>query len=116
MNKRIRYTKKDNKLVSIGEVISTKGVTKDSRYIVVIDLVAKTYYIKNVVSHRKYEGGEGVNNMNVLKRNIKKHLAHLGIEFEKEVRNRTFGKCGKNWNQSKELEKRKSEQENNSPS
>ena len=35
---------------------------------------------------RKYEGGEGINNLNVLKGRVKKHLIQLGVEFEKEKR------------------------------
>lgn len=103
MKQRIRYIKKDNQLISKNEVISKQGY----RYMIYIDLENRTYTIRNMVSARRYEGGENINNMNVLKRTIKAHLEHLGCEFEKESRLRTFGICPKSWNQSKEMEKRR---------
>lgn len=107
MKQRIRYIKRDGKIVSKNEIISKHG----SRYLVFIDKESMTYIIRNVLSFRKYEGGENINNMNVLKRTIKAHLEHLGVEFEKERRNRCFGLCEKNWSQKKEIEKRNSEKE-----
>jgi hypothetical protein len=80
---------------------------RGSRYMIYIDLVKVTYTIRNVISARRYEGGEDITNMNVLKRKIKAHLEHLGCEFDKESRMRTFGLCEKSWNQSKEMEKRR---------
>lgn len=103
MKQRIRYVKKENKLISKNEVISKHG----SKYMVYIDLETMTYIIRNNLSFRKYEGGENINNLNVLKRNIKAHLKHLGVEFKKESRRRCFGLCSKGWNMDKELEKRK---------
>jgi hypothetical protein len=103
MRQRIRYIKKENELISKHEIISTRG----SRYMIYIDLVNRNYIIRNMVSNRNYEGGENINNMNVLKRTIKAHLEHLGCEFEKESRFRTFGKCLKGHTQIKELEKRR---------
>ena len=115
MIQRIRYVKKDKLLVSRDSIISKKG----SSYIVQINLETMTYLIRNQLSLRKYEGGEGINNLHVLKRNIKKHLEHLGCVFSKEKRNRTFGICEKGFNQRKHLEdKKKEEQEavsNNGP-
>ncbi len=106
MKQRIRYIKKDNKIISKNEVINKHG----SRYIVIIELDTMTYTIRNAASYRNYTGGENINNMNVLKRTIKKHLEHLGVEFETESRNRTFGVCEKGFNQQKALEKRQQEQ------
>lgn len=103
MKQRIRYLKRDGQLVSKNEILSKHG----SRYLVYIDIVTMTYTIRNIISSRRYCGGEDINNMNVLKRNVKKHLEHLGCEFEKESRMRTFGICEKSWNQSKEMEKRR---------
>lgn len=107
MKQRIRYVKKDGKIVSKNEIISKHG----SRYIVFIDKENMTYAIRNVLSFRRYEGGENINNMNVLKRTIKAHLERLGVEFEKERRNRTFGICPPNWSQNKEIEKRKAQKD-----
>lgn len=108
MKQRIRYIKKDNQLISKNEIISKQG----SRYLVYIDLEKRIYSIKNMVSSRRYEGGEHINNMNVLKRTIKAHLEHLGCEFEKEKRSRIFGLCPAGWNMQKEMEKRREEKAN----
>lgn len=109
LKQRIRYIKRDNKLVSKSEVISKTG----ARYMVYIDLDTKTYLIRNQNSLRKYEGGENINNMNVLKRTVKKHLEHLNCSFESERRNRTFGLCKRSWNQQKQKELDKSRKDNN---
>lgn len=108
MKQRIRYVKKENKLISKNEVISKQG----SKYMVYIDLETMTYIIRNMISARKYEGGQNITNMNVLKRTIKAHLEHLGCVFDKEKRKRIWGVCPKGWNMDKELQKRK-EQESN---
>lgn len=115
MVQRIRYVKKDGQLVSRDSIISSKG----AMYLVFINLDTMTYVIRNQTSLRKYEGGEGVNNLHVLKRNIKKHLEHLGCVFSKEKRKRTFGVVKHGYNQAKHIEeKKKKEQEaasNNGP-
>ena len=100
---RIRYLKKDGKLVSIEPIASKNG----AKYQVFIDLETKTYVIRNLLSLRRYEGGEGINNMNVLKNKIKKHLKQLGCQFGTEKRFRTFGKCEKGFSQKQHLEKLK---------
>lgn len=102
---RIRYEKKGTQLVSKHEVVSARG----TKYLVYLNLDTMTYLIRNSTSLRKYEGGEGINNLIVLKRKVKQHLAHLGVYFDKERRNRTFGICSKGHNEFKELEKRKKE-------
>lgn len=107
MKQRIRYVKKEGKLISKNEIISKHG----SKYMVYIDTQSMTYIIRNMISARKYDGGENINNMNVLKRTIKAHLEHLGCVFDKEKRQRVFGICPKGWNMQKELEKRKMEQQ-----
>lgn len=107
-NKRIRYVEKDNKLISISDIVSEKG----SKYLVTIDLEKCTYRIKNLLSHRNYEGGEDINNMNVLKRTIKKHLKLLGVSFEKEIRQRSFGLCSKGFTESQNREQKRLEKEN----
>lgn len=104
MLQRIRYDKKEGKLVS-RELFSNKG----SKYIVFIDLETMTYVIRNLLSLRKYEGGKGINNLTVLKRNVKKHLSHLGVPFDREIRHRTFGICEKGYSQAKEIQKRREE-------
>lgn len=107
MKQRIRYIKKNGKIVSKNEVVNKFG----SKYVVIIDPETMTYIIRNALSFRNYAGGENINNMNVLKRTIKKHLEHLHVEFETEVRQRCFGICEKNWSQEKEMKKRQQEQQ-----
>lgn len=91
---RIRYQKKDGKLVSIEPITSKRTGAK---YQVFIDPETMTYVIRNLLTMKKYEGGEGINNMNVLKNKVKKHLQALGCEFDKERRNRLFGRCEKGY-------------------
>jgi hypothetical protein len=109
IKQRIRYVKKDTKLVTKNELISKTG----ARYHVFIDLETKTYLIRNMVSQRKYEGGENINNMNVLKRTVRKHLSHLGIELETESRNRSFGLCNKGFSESENRRLKKEQQKEN---
>lgn len=100
MIQRIRYIKKSKGLVSKNVIVSKSG----AKYIVQIDLEEMTYTIRNINSQRGYSGGEGVNNLHVLKRHAKKHLEHLGCVFaEKEKRNRTFGKCAKGMTQQQHI-------------
>lgn len=109
MTQRIRYIKKDNKLISLHDVVSKKG----SKYQITIDLENMNYVIKNTLSHRKYAGGKDINNLNVLKRKIKAHLKYLGVEFSKEKRNRCFGLVPKGYTQEQYLEEKKKQQEQN---
>lgn len=107
LKQRIKYVEKDGKLISIKELVSKNG----AKYMVFIDLATKTYVIRNVNTLRKFEGGENINNMNVLKRTIKKHLFHLGVCFESESRQRSFGLCPKNYSESIHRAKKKEQQE-----
>ena len=110
LKQRIRYIKRDNKLVSKSEVISKTG----ARYMVYIDLDTKTYLIRNQTSLRKYEGGENITNMNVLKRTVKKHLQHLNVEFENERRQRSFGRCFKGETEASHRQKLREQKEQES--
>lgn len=108
MAQRIRYkkTKED------GVVVSTKTYTSartGAQYKVYLNLNDVTYKIKNVNSENVYRGGENINNLNVLKRNVKARLESMGVQFEEEDRLRTFGLCPKGWSQEKEMQKRRYE-------
>lgn len=100
---RIRYEKKGDKELISHPITSKKGST----YVVTVDLSTMTYIIRNQLSFRKYEGGKDINSLMVLKRKIKKHLAHLGCVFGKETRNRTFGRCDRGFSQQKHIEQKK---------
>lgn len=82
---RIRYTPtdKDGILVSIRNFWSK---STGAMYIVYLDLNNCTFTIKNMVSKRKYHGGENINHLHVLKRAVKRRLQSLGVEFKVETR------------------------------
>ena len=109
MAQRIRY--KETK--EPGVVVSTKTYTSartGAQYKVYLNLNDVTYKIKNVNSENVYRGGENINNLNVLKRNVKARLESMGVQFEGEERWRSFGLCPKGmtqekWLKHKELEK-----------
>ena len=85
MTTRIRYEKTDKEHI----LVSTRNFhskTTDAMYIVRLDLDNKTYEIRNMTSLRKYCGGEGINNLHVLKRRAKQRLAKLGVDFGDEIR------------------------------
>lgn len=92
---RIRYekTEHDNILVSVRNFNSK---TTDAMYIVYLNLTEVTYEIRNMVSKRKYTGGENVNNLHVLKRHAKERLEKLGVSFEPEIRDNSTREIGKN--------------------
>ena len=100
MSNRIRYskTKDENIKVSKRNFVSEKsGVV----YKVSIDIEKKTYRIKNIATENSIIGGDNINNINVLKRKVKQHLIELGVNFEAESRNRTFGICEQGYTQDK---------------
>ena len=61
---------------------------QDSMYIVYINSKTCEFKIKNMSPRgRVYVGGDGVNNLQVLKRQAKSKLAGLGVKFDaKEIR------------------------------
>jgi hypothetical protein len=104
MSTRIRYqkhSKRENVLESVQTFISD---STGAKYKVRLDLNNMMYEIKNLRSEKLHKGGEGINNLAVLKRNAKKHLSKLGVKFDGEDRKRTFGLCEKGYNQDKHLE------------
>lgn len=103
MTARIKYNKtnKDGILRSVKNFTSVKGFT----YYVKLYTDEKRYEILNIDSHNIVKrGGSPPNNMNVIKRNIKRDLRRLGVEFEIEKRDRTFGLCQKGYTQEKHSE------------
>ena len=85
MESRIRYkkTNKEGILKSIRDLTSS---TTGAKYRVKLDTLNCNYVITNINSERTYKGGEGVNNLHVLKRHVKKRLEKLGVSFGKEIR------------------------------
>lgn len=104
MSKRIRYKdhkSRENVLESIQTFTSS---VNGALYKVRLDLNEFTYEIKNLRSEMIFRGGENITNLNVLKRAAKRRLEDLGVVFETEQRDRTFGLCRKGYNQKKHME------------
>ena len=99
--KRIRYKKTKDENVVVSNKILTSNKT-GAQYLVYLDLENVTYKIKNIRSENIHIGGENINNLNVLKRTVKNRLEGMGVVFGEEERDRTFGRCPKGWNQSKQ--------------
>ena len=98
MTVRIRYEAYDDSKEVYDQVSVRNFHSKstDAMYIVYLDTKNVTYRVKNMTSRRTYEGGEGVNNLHVLKRNVKERLAKLGVEFNSEIRDNSTRIPGKN--------------------
>ncbi len=88
MATRIRYEKYDdpNKTYNQVSVRNFHSTRTDAMYIIYLDTKNVTYTIKNMLSGRKYSGGDDVNNLHVLKRNVKERLEKLGVPFDSEIR------------------------------
>lgn len=112
MANRIRYEKTKIEGVYKSKQIFVSATT-GARYKVVIDTNNKIYKIMNVLKQMTIaEGGEKINNINVLKDAAKKRLQKLGVRFEDEMRNRTFGLCEKGYSQEKHKNKETENNEN----
>lgn len=96
--KRIRYKKtKDEGIVVSNKIL--KSSRTGAEYLVYLDLNNITYKIKNINSENVHRGGENINNLNVLKRSVKSRLESMGVCFDDEDRDRTFGRCPKGYSQ-----------------
>lgn len=95
MTVRIRYEKTDDEgiLCSVRNFYSKRW---DAMYIVYLNINEVTFYVKNMLSGRKYTGGDNTNNLHVLKRQVKKKLEGLGVEFGDEIRDNSSRKVGVN--------------------
>lgn len=105
MSYRIRYRDLPDNIKESNQVVSSS--TK-ATYKVRLNLNDMSYVIKNVYSqHLIHSDCSKINNLNVLKRNARKHLERLGVKLTREIRNRSFGICEKGHNQTKEMENSK---------
>lgn len=103
---RIRYNPHDNRDNVLESTCILQSSRTGAKYIVRLDLNNNTYEIKNIKSEIIYRGGERVNNINVLKRQVRRRLSELGVNLTSERRNRTFGLCRKGYSQKKHLEEK----------
>lgn len=95
MESRIRY-KKTNKDGILKSVRDLKSKTTGATYQVKLNTKNCTYSIININSERYYHGGEGINNLHVLKRHIKAHLEKFGVSFSREIRDNSGREVGVN--------------------
>lgn len=103
---RISYTdhpKKPGMMKSSHTLVSART---GAEYEIHVDFSSMKYWIKNINNETLSPMPEEkkISNRNVLLRNIKKHLQKLGVRFEKELRNRSFGVCEKGYTQRKHKE------------
>ena len=73
----------------------------DAMYIIYLDTENVSYVIKNMLSGRKYDGGNEVSNLHVLKRHVKARLEKLGVVFGSEIRDNASRVKGVNCGYSK---------------
>jgi hypothetical protein len=104
--KRITYIdhpKKEGYLKSSHTFISAKT---GAEYEVQIDTVNKVFHVKNIKSESIIYSSTNrkINNRNVLLRYVKRYLMYLGVSFQTELRDRTFGRCEKGYTQRKHKE------------
>lgn len=98
---RIRYEDhehRENWVISIQKFVSKRNGAK---YRVLLDMENKTYNIRNERTKEFIYKSKSYGNLNVLKRNARNQLEKLGVELNKEVRDRTFGICPKGYTQDK---------------
>ena len=102
MSERIRYEKYDNRenhVISCQEFVSK---STGARYKIILDLDNNLYMVRNERTKTFVKkGGENINNLNVLKRTARKELETLGVQLQRESRDRTFGKVQKGMTQKK---------------
>lgn len=109
MSVRIRYVKTEENNIFESLRIFVSSIN-GARYKVFLDLNDFTFKIRNENTKTfTVKGGEDINNLNVLKRAAKRHLAKLGVEFNDENRQRTFGICDKGYTQKAHTNKLPSE-------
>ena len=91
MATRIRYEKFEDPRGQFDQISvrNFHSSRTDAMYIVYLDTKQVTYVVKNMLSGRKYDGGQDINNLHVLKRHVKERLEKLGVEFDSEIRDNT---------------------------
>lgn len=84
--------------------------SRGSEYRIYLDLQNCKYYIKNMNGEFLISMPEElkIKNKNIIYKHAKDHLAKLGVKFEREWRNRTFGLCEKGYTQEKHKDKKES--------
>ena len=98
MSSRIRYVKKDDKVLKSYRNFTGRETaqTEGASYSVEINLETMTYEIRNLTKRTVMNGGEGINNLHVLKRKVKDKLESLGVDFSTEIRDNKSREPGKN--------------------
>lgn len=85
MSTRVKYTKKNT--VGVIRSVQTFKSNKGATYRIKIDTIELYYYIMNINENRTTKkGGDNINSLRVLKREAKRALQKLGVQFELELR------------------------------
>lgn len=89
MQSRIRY-EYSKELPGIG-VSKQRFVIDGKHHIVLIHTKEMYFEIQDLEGVVRYRGGDGINNLHVLKRHVKRALMRCGCVFKTEERNRDYG-------------------------
>lgn len=100
--KYIDHKYKEGCKISLNDYVSE---STGARYRVILNLNDNEYYIRNERTKEYVFKSNSYGNLNVLKRNARNKLQKFGVNLGREVRQRTFGRCEKNWNQEKQIRK-----------
>lgn len=85
MSTRIRYEKTYNPDI-LTSIRTFESKTTGDIFLVYLNIKEMTYNIKNITKKRAINGGDKINNLHVLKRNVKSRLEQLGVDFNIEIR------------------------------
>ena len=106
---RIKYIdhkfKKNHKITSKQFTSQKTG----AKYRIVLNLDGMEYYIRNERTKEFIYKSKPYTNLHVLKRLARGKLEKLGVVLKREIRNRTFGICEKNYCQEKHEQLQESE-------
>lgn len=101
---RIRYQEhptREECVISINDFVSQRT---GARYKVVIDYRNMQYAIRNERTKEFVYKSGSYTNKNAIRRAARNRLKAFGVNMGRESRNRTFGRCDKNWTQEKQRE------------
>ena len=96
---RIRYIDhptKEDCLISLNEYVSK---STGARYKIVLNIKEMWYGIRNERSKEFSYKSKNYGNLNVLKRTARAKLEDLGVNLNRESRDRTFGRCREGYTQ-----------------
>jgi hypothetical protein len=96
---RIKYVEhkfRDDSMISMKSYTSSRT---GASYRIILDFAEMQYFIRNERTKEFVFKSKPYKNKNVLKRTARAELERFGVDLKKEVRDRTFGRCNKGYNQ-----------------